>query len=145
MAKVITFSTTFPAYHPKKGDPTFFVEKFLSGEKVHTIRANNRFKQGEYFSPRFWSEKPYNSKQITFAEDTLITKVYDFEIKQAYKMLPLDYDTDIIINHWFYHSCDSIIIELAKNDGLSKADLLNWFKYPQPFQGQIICWGDVKY
>lgn len=28
MAKVITFSRTFPAYHPRKGEPTYFVEKF---------------------------------------------------------------------------------------------------------------------
>lgn len=27
MTKVITFSRTFPAYHPKKGQPTYFVEK----------------------------------------------------------------------------------------------------------------------
>lgn len=27
MAKVITFSRQFPAYHPRKGEPTYFVEK----------------------------------------------------------------------------------------------------------------------
>lgn len=27
MSKVITFSRTFPAYHPKAGQPTYFVEK----------------------------------------------------------------------------------------------------------------------
>ena len=31
MAKIITFSTKFPAYHPKAGQPTYFVEKILSG------------------------------------------------------------------------------------------------------------------
>lgn len=30
MAKVITFSRTFPAYHPKAGKPTYFVEKYLN-------------------------------------------------------------------------------------------------------------------
>lgn len=30
MAKVITFSRNFPAYHPKKGQPTFFVEQILN-------------------------------------------------------------------------------------------------------------------
>lgn len=183
MAKVIIFSRTFPSYHQKKGESTYFVEKFLRAkygqkptknyedivvplnhnldltidfffslnwtinhdEKLHTIRAGNRFKAGDYFSPRVWSGKPYNSKQIIIAPDTLITQVYDFEIKPAYKMLPLDYDTDIIINHNFYHSDDKIIDELAKNDGLTKAELLQWFKYPNSFAGQVVCWGDVKY
>jgi hypothetical protein len=37
MAKVITFSQSFPAYHPKAGKETFFVQKFLTAnrETVH--------------------------------------------------------------------------------------------------------------
>ena len=30
MSKVLTFSRTFPAYHPKKGQPTYFVEAILT-------------------------------------------------------------------------------------------------------------------
>lgn len=30
MSKVITFSQKFPSYHPKKGQPTYFVEKILN-------------------------------------------------------------------------------------------------------------------
>lgn len=30
MAKVITFSRTYPSYHPRKGESTYFVEKFLN-------------------------------------------------------------------------------------------------------------------
>lgn len=30
MSRVITFSRTFPAYHPKAGEPTHFVEKILN-------------------------------------------------------------------------------------------------------------------
>ena len=189
MSKVITFSRTFPAYHPKAGQPTYFVEKFWNnwnqseldqvflsdyydeikfqlnktvpfeiicnffaqlnqckredlGAKLHTIRAGNRFKAGEYFSPRVWSGKPYNSKQIIIAPDTLITDVYDFEIKTAYKELPLDYDTDVIINHRIYHTDSNIMKVVAENDGLTLAELLQWFKYPTPFKGQIICWND---
>lgn len=29
MSKVITFSRTFPSYHPKAGQPTYFVEKLI--------------------------------------------------------------------------------------------------------------------
>ena len=91
MAKVITFSRTFPAYHPKVGQPTYFVEKFYNSlfsrnnlmdypkgleinesileMKNHTIRAGERWKKGEYFSPRVWSGKPYNTPQIILAKD----------------------------------------------------------------------------
>lgn len=72
--------------------------------------------------------------------------MFAFEIKQAYKILPLDYETDIIINHKFYHTDDKIVAEMAENDGLLLADLLQWFKYPTPFKGQIISWNSqIKY
>lgn len=161
MAKVITFSRNFPAHHPRKGEATFFIEKFCTSidadcpfpderndisidfkPKHHTIRAGKRWEVGDWFSPRCWSGKPYKSKQIIFARETQIKKVWDIEIKTAYKELPLDYDTDIIINHRFYHTDDKIMKQLAENDGLSLAELLQWFQYPKPFQGQIICWNE---
>lgn len=164
MAKVITFSRTFPAYHPKAGQPTYFVEKFWEsqqrqevltkyiqdykssndfnytkyGAKHHTIRAGKRRKEGDYFSPRVWSGKPYNTSQIIIAPDTLITKIYDFEINdRGYvfingKRLWTDLSTPLIKD----------IKEIATNDGLSSEDLLAWFKYPKPFSGQIICWNE---
>ncbi|MGL4598529.1 MAG: hypothetical protein ACRCYO_13510 [Bacteroidia bacterium] len=45
MAKVITFSRVFPAHHPKKGQPTHFVEK---------VWANLVDQQKQL--PEFWSE-----------------------------------------------------------------------------------------
>ena len=178
MSKVITFSTQFPSYHPKKGHPTYFVEKFLKSNgitynecvhehsghsfwslnidkeeivddfikfnfsdpfdyeaKNHTIRAGKRFKAGMYFSPRIWSGRPYFSKTITIAPDTLIVKTYDFEIKEG---------GYIFIDNKMVQSWDYDII--AKNDGLSQDDLMAWFKYPKPFSGQIIIWNkDLKY
>jgi len=169
MAKVITFSKTFPAYHPKAGQETNFMQKFwtsisvplpvsvdaekLEGEvrklmfgdfkpKHHTIRAGSRWKVGDKFSPRIWSDKPYKSKQLILADDVEIKQIWDIEIKTAYKELPLDYETDVIINHRFYHTDDEIMKRLAYNDGLSLAELLQWFKYPKPFKGQIICWNE---
>ena len=126
MSKVITFSRVFPAYHPKKGQPTFFVEKIwqsfginplfpspslsihnthlpydivhLVGDdlvylheydpKHHTIRAGNRWKVGDKFSPRVWSGKPYNSKQIIIAPDIEIKKVWEFEINENGYWMP---------------------------------------------------------
>ncbi len=168
MSRIITFSQYFPAYHPKAGQPTYFVEKFYNSlyarnnlmdypkgleinesileMKNHTIRAGSRWKKGDYFSPRVWSGRPYFTPQIILAPDTLITEVYDFSIQPAYKMLPLDYDTDITVNHNYYHTDDKIMKVVAQNDGLSLVELLQWFKYPKPFSGQIICWNEnAKY
>lgn len=152
MAKVITFSTAFPEYHPKKGQPTYFVEKIWKSigiidistkeldiyrdsyfnskhlPKHHTIRSGKRFKKGDVFSPRIWKGKPYNSKQITIAPDLIIHDVWDFEIK----------DNSLYINHKKIDTTQSI--DLANNDGLKYQDLLDWFQWPKPFKGQIICW-----
>lgn len=165
MAKVITFSRTFPVYHPKAGQPTYFVEKFLNSfpetfenisideyftdlnggrfysgglinvdilePKYHTIRAGKRWKVGDYFSPRVWSGKPYNSKMITIAPDTLIKKVYDFKI---------DGGVFFINNNKVYF--EDILYDIAHNDGLVRKDFFAWFKYPTNFDGQIICWNE---
>ncbi len=172
MAKVITFSRTFPAYHSKKGQPTFFLEMvqgslynlgvdlkdfikhpdihmsnnmWNKSPKNHTIRSGNRWKAGDYFSPRVWGNNinpkngrsgPYHSNQITFAPDTLIVKTWDFEICGG----------EFKINDKVYNGESEAIFEkleeVAKNDGLDRHDLLEWFKYPKPFKGQIICWNE---
>jgi hypothetical protein len=168
MARVITFSRTFPAYHPKKGQPTYFVEGILNtmagilpsdyysflklnsgNEKVaeaffdtiteditlfnksHTIRAGRRWKAGDKFSPRVWSGKPYNSKMITIAPDIEIKKVWDFEVG------PFGL---VFIN--CLSVSDSTFEKVASNDGLTLDELKEWFQYPKPFDGQIICWNE---
>lgn len=183
MSKVLTFSTQFPSYHPKKGDYTYFVEKFLKSKKIeynycvhehslhsfwslnrgkeelvddfikfkfsdpfdfepknHTIRAGKRFKEGDYFSPRIWSGRPYFSKTITIAPDTEIFYAPKIEIYKT---------SEIIIDGKFYATFGTEKSrELAKNDGLFEEDLKNWFKYPKNdlLDFQIICWNkDLKY
>jgi hypothetical protein len=178
MARVITFSTKFPSYHVKKGEPTYFVEQFWNsfnvqaldqtflmdysdeikfelnkkipyavicnffaslnqskredlGSKNHTIRKGFRWKKGDYFSPRIWSGKPYNSKQITLAPETEIVNVWNIEIHQT---------SEVLINGKFYCSFGSEKWdELCRNDGLSSDDMRRWF-CKLPFYGQIICW-----
>ena len=154
----MTFSRYFPAYHPRKGEPTYFVEQIWNslnelklpvpknkdlphdfmwsilplsnyGAKHHTIRAGNRWKVGDKFSPRVWSGKPYNSKQIIIAPDIEIKKVWNFEIK----------DSEVNINGFLYNGKTK---DLIKNDGLEEMDFWNWFQFPNPFSGQIICWNE---
>lgn len=72
---VLMVSRFFPAGHPKAGQPTGFVEKILSGEKIHTIRSNwkiwkKRIDEVQHgkavISLRYWSGAPYRSKQVEF-------------------------------------------------------------------------------
>lgn len=159
MAKVITFSRAFPAYHSRKGQETFFVEKVLKSfmmikgvsindvdaleldetiwdkckPKHHTIRAGHRFKTGDMFSPRCWSGRPYHTQQVILADDVKIEKVWDFVFHRG-KMY-IDGERFLMAE-----------VDVAKNDGLSEKDFLAWFKYPQDFHGQIICWNEnIKY
>ena len=164
MAKVITFSKKFPSYHPKAGQPTYFVEAFykslfvmkclpkeleesfnhevfLNGmTKHHTVRSGNRFKKGDFFSPRVWGTDvnpksgksgAYHSKQIILSHDTEIKNVWDIEINEA---------TEISINGKFISY--GWEVELANNDGLSWQEFNDWF-VKLPFKGQIICWNDA--
>lgn len=158
MSRVLTFSRVFPAHHPRKGEPTFFVEKFtksiqlldydridmpdeldfdlgmyhLCDPKDHTIRAGNRWKVGDKFSPRVWSGKPYNSKQIIIGPDIEVKRTWTFEI------LNFGYAVD-----GAFQSYNELKI-IAANDGLTVDDFECWFnvKKNEVFEGQIICWND---
>ena len=172
MSRVITFSRVFPKGHPKEGQPTFFSEKIMASfadilpdykipdsftlwdwheyynaiPKYHTIRSGTRWKVGDKFSPRVWSEKPYASKQIQFAPDIEIKKVWLFKIHMeadGMKFTVGENTFPIELGQNTYHPT---ILEIAKNDGLNIDDFLSWFKYPNFFYGQIICWnGKIQY
>ena len=104
---VIMLSQTFPAKHPRKGEPTGFVDKIQEAlnyvkyfgiegmrptkrAKIHTMRTNwnlwsRRFRkiyEGKAcLSLRVWSGKPYHSKQIEIAR---LTKDDGIGIQPAY-------------------------------------------------------------
>ena len=110
MSRVLTFSRYYPSYHPRVGEPTYFVEKFWKAivmqgisidpkitnqfvwpdgwldqafeSKHHTIRAGHRWKAGDWFSPRVWSGTPYRSKQIVIGPDIQVKKTWDFKVTQ---------------------------------------------------------------
>jgi hypothetical protein len=154
MSKVMTFSRMFPSYHPRKGEPTYFVEKILASlgqsladeyrlfnprlsldsfePKHHTIRSGHRFKAGDLFSPRVWSG---NSKQIIIAPDIQVKKVFSFQI--------CPFDGSYLVNTGSISTDDLKI--LAINDGFEYLDDFElWFKIKKRcgFSGQIICWNE---
>lgn len=159
MARVITFSRVFPSYHPKKGQPTHFIEKIVKSlhwdrphppvdiradfdsdiylnvnPKQHTIRAGHRWKVGDIFSPRVWIGKPYASKQIQFAPDIEIKKVWNFDVDP--------WESYVIDGKPL---CYSEFKSVAINDGFNEGDDLECWLNVKPkdvFNGQIICWNE---
>jgi hypothetical protein len=102
--------------------------------KHHTIRAGHRWKEGDWFSPRVWSGKPYNSKQIQFAPDIQIKKIWNFDV---------DPWESYVINS--KPLCYSEFKAVALNDGFTAGDDLElWLnvKRGEAFNGQIICWNE---
>lgn len=168
MAKVITFSRTFPKGHPRAGEPTYFVESFYKSlyiakvlpagltnfnqdafingyAKHHTIRAGKRFKKGDYFSPRVWGTdiNPKSGKSGAYHSKQIIIAP-DTEILEVWD-ITIDECKLVFIND------DVKILSarkeeiLANNDGLSFSDFFKWFD-KVPFTGQIICWNEnLKY
>ena len=102
---VITLSRNFPAKHPRHGEPTNFdiqtANAFLKmnmksvglqqvGMKLHTIRTNydlwcKRFDQiyagKACISLRYWTGKPYHSKQTEIVK---LTKEDGIGLQKAY-------------------------------------------------------------
>lgn len=148
---VLTISRYFPTTHKRKGDKTFFVEKIekslrlkydnvlMDLLKIHTIRSNYNFwarrikqiQKGEaILSIRYWSGKPYDSKQVEICQ---LDKNSGIGVQKlewwntsscfvAYTELP---DEDCGTQEFYTELNTS---ELAKNDGLSLEDFKEWFK-----------------
>jgi len=126
---VLTVSQNFPKTHKRAGKSTGFVEnitKLFSAEntKIHTIRSNyelwdKRAKQINegmaVLSIRYWSGKPYNSKQVEIA------------VLEKIGIQRIEFDCpfcDYVIDGHSLNFKESV----ARNDGLSVSDFEEWFK-----------------
>lgn len=142
----IMLSVVFPVTHPRKGQPTGFKDKVLravckTGErylsdirpKVHTIRANyplwkkriDEVERGEAeICLRQWTGKPYRSKTVELAR---IGKADGVGIQK----LNFGWHNGVqipVIEGWYMFGDNGSKEELAKNDGLSTKDWMDWFK-----------------
>jgi len=109
--------------------------------KYHTIRAGNRWEVGDKFSPRVWSGKPYQSKQIIIAPDIEVKNVWNIEI--LFEQSQIHFGKPNGENQWLLLSAGDV----AKNDGLDVHDFYNWFDTPKNrkqkvVKAQIICWNE---
>ena len=97
--------------------------------KSHTIRNGFRFKAGEKFSPKIWTAKPYQSKQLFIYPDIEVKKTWAFEKSRVdgFQMPQAQATTHAAM--------------IAKNDGILLDDFIAWFN--KPFIGQIICWNEA--
>lgn len=128
---VLMISNRFPKTHKRSGELTHFPAKILLGDKIHTIRENyklwaKRIKEVQegkaILSLRYWSDKPYRSKQIEFAildkDSGVGVQKLDF-FTNSFIMTRIDGN----FQYGFFHSDI-----LCKNDGLEWVDFKDWFK-----------------
>lgn len=133
---VITLAKTFPAWHPKADEDTYFRDSYESRYKIHTIRTNvplwaKRMKEVEAgeacLSIREWSGRPYNSKQV---EIDKLTK-YDHVGMQT--LVPTILDDELYYAGLRIYDGNSpkhvSALELSENDGLSLYEWGKWFKF----------------
>lgn len=130
---VLIVSEFFPKSHNKSGLPTGFIDKIGSNIKKHTIRGNYLLwkkrieeiqKGNAVLSIRYWSGKPYKSKQ---------KEVYVLDKNSGIGIQKLEFYKDKdgvcalkypIINN----NLEANIKVIAENDGLSYPDFKEWFK-----------------
>lgn len=142
---VLTVSKYFPRTHKRAGEETGFVDEIkmlftLGNQKIHTIRSNYdlwskravQINSGEaILSIRYWSGKPYNSKQVEIAklEEIGVEKLEDPSnfVFAPVEGRQIDWGT------------------IAKNDGLSFEDFCEWFKVRTNDPMAIIHFTDFRY
>jgi len=114
-------------------------ERRMLDQKLHTIRANyplweKRIKEVQegkaVLSIRYWSGKPYNSKQV---------EVCQLDKDSGIGIQKLEFDSLLGI---FIDSYDSDITkkDLAQNDGLSLDDFKEWFKPYDLSEPMAVIW-----
>jgi hypothetical protein len=123
---VLTVSLNFPQTHARKGEATFFGSQIIDKSKIHTIRSNyplwiQRIKEvqngGAILSIRYWSGKPYNSKQV---------EICQLDQNSGIGIQELNFiNSDLLIPSVNGNVLD--ILFLSQNDGLLWVDFKEWF------------------
>jgi len=165
---VRTFSRTYPFYHPKAGEPTFFVEKVLKSllDKNETSVANYIYDMGQKLGYQtvdsfYQSIEEQTPKHHTIRAgqhfkpgDTFSPRVWS---GTPYASKQIQFAPEItIVKTWKFeiskqgnYAIDEMLYnatelkEVATNDGFTNLDDFElWFnlKRNEVFSGQIICW-----
>lgn len=163
----ITFSRTFPYYHPKAGQPTRFVEKIWKSlwdiaatdkDKIgvigHSEEYDSHFHPGDVgiinihnYEPKHHTIRAGKKWKVGDKFLPVVWSGKPYRSKQIIIAPPIEvkkvWDFDVR-NDAMYVGGHPVVdyIEIAKNDGLMMDDFLAWFQYPKPFDGQIIAWNE---
>lgn len=145
---IITLCRVFPVIHSKAGELTHFEAKLKNGEKRHTIRYNaknvwnGRYKDivsgKKYLSIREWTGRPYNSEQREIAQ---LSKI-------GLQNITMTYSSDDAYPEIWIDNKKVSIHEVAKNDGLSVEDFVEWFfgnNKENVFEGVVIHFTSFRY
>ncbi len=135
---IIVLVATFPQWHTKKEQYTYFKESIFNGIsqgqrglKIHTIRGSyelwkkriDEINSGKaILSIRQWTGKPYHSRQVEILrlEKAGIQKIRSMDDTHAYivndkgNVLPVP------------------LQELSANDGLELSDFMEWLRHSGP-------------
>lgn len=154
--KYIMFSKTFPAEHPRKGEPTWFVQKILwstlimagrsdlepypspAGKivkdlpKYHTIRGG--FDEGRGIPLTRWEVGEIFSARI-WEGKPYASKQSEFAQLQIKQIWDITIDANGVISmgkpgEQQYYISEEMEIKLANNDGLSLEDFQEWLVMP---------------
>lgn len=145
---ILTLCKSFPVTHSKAGEATGFEEKLKEGRKIHTIRYNaknvwdERYKGissgKKYLSVREWTGRPYNSEQRE------LSRLDEIGLQHV----TMTYGADDAYPQVWIDGKQVPIQEVAKNDGLSVEDFVEWFfgnSKENVFEGVVIHFTDFKY
>jgi hypothetical protein len=166
MAKVITFSTRFPAWHPRAGERTYFPEKILLGLPQYAGLPRQQFINLpvfrkydcaigllDSFAPKYHTIRAGNRWKVGDKASLRIWTGRPYASKQA-KIVEEDVEVakvfDITIKKLFDITFVHIngqqvtdVRQLALNDGLTLPDMLAWLEPGLPFTGQILCFNPI--
>lgn len=161
----LKFATTFPDWHPRKGEPTYFAERIMrglyeagmisdviyfnqrdmaavnefEGIKIHTARKGHDWKVGDWFQPVTEDGvKICSPLQIKWLRQM---SVFDHVIARFFLL-----SKNITIEQREAHAMVNVhdkVEQIAANDGLSPEDFIDWF--PKPFDGQLFGWTEDPY
>ena len=120
---ILTLCKVFPVTHQRAKQPTGFEEKLNRREKIHTIRGNNK--------------GVWDNRYADIASGGKYLSIREWE------------GTDDAVPQAWVDDRQVPVEELAKNDGLSVEDFVNWFfgsvHQGNVFEGVVIHFTDFRY
>ena len=172
MSRVITFSRTFPAYHPRRGAPTGFVEKVLNQLGIgkcdaysRTLKDLNHRLSGQLIDAFMYSINEGAHKCMTKSHtirsgnrwkvgDKFSPRVWSGK-PYCSPQITIAPDIEIVKTWDFeYFEVNGLLgmkldgepfynLDVAVNDGLGPTDFINWFGLSPSFKNERLFNGQI--